>query len=182
MKILKSIAIIAVLIGLPLGSWYFLKDGFNWRKAKLEELAPKGRFFDAFDFNDSDKEKLFREITYKTTLVKVNQDLNKDDIALIDQFRKSYTFLFLVMTKDPKAREDYSSKQPLRYLIPSTMTPSDERLRDAKYILLDTASVIRQYYNGDDHETLTQIVEDIAVVLPRHVTPDIEMKKPMQDQ
>lgn len=182
MKIIKSIAILAVLIGLPAGSWYFLKDGFDWRKAKLEELAPKGTFFDAFPFNDNDKEKLFREITYKTTLVKVNEDLSKDDLALIDQFRKSYTFLFLVMTEDPAAREDYSSKQPLRYMIPSTMTPSDDRLKNASYLLLDTASVIRQYYTGTDHETLTQIVEDIAVVLPRHVTPDIEMKKPRQDQ
>jgi len=181
-KIIKSIAIIAVLIGLPAGSWYFLKDGFDWRKAKLEELAPKGTFFDAFNFNNEDKEKLFREITYKTTLVKVNEDLSKDDIDLIDQFKQSYTFLFLVMTEDPKAREDYSSKQPLRYLIPSTMTPSDTRYKDASYMLLDTSMTIRQFYTGTDHETLTQIVEDIAVVLPRHVTPDIEMKKPKQDQ
>jgi hypothetical protein len=48
-------------------------------------------------------------------------------------------------------------------------------------MLYDTGGVIRQYYEGLDHNTITNIVEDIAVVLPRKVTPDIETKKMRQN-
>lgn len=169
-----------ILFGLPAGSWYFLKDGFNWRKAKLEELAPKGRFLDSYDFSSLEKGKIFEETTYKTTLVKINEDLSKNDITLIDQFKKSRTFLFLVLSDHLITHEEFSSKQPLRYINASSIKTSNEQFKNANYMLLDTAGVVRQYYSGTDKETLTKIVEDIAVILPRKITPDIEMKKPQQ--
>lgn len=167
-----------LLFGLPAGSWYFLKDGFNWRKAKLVELAPKGRFLDTYNFTSEDKAKIFEQTTYKTTLVKLNEDLEKDDLALIDQFKKSRTFLFLVLSDHLITHEEFSSKQPLRYINASTIKTKDNQFRNANYMLIDTGGIIRQYYEGTDRETLTSIVEDIAVVLPRKITPDIEMKKP----
>jgi hypothetical protein len=180
MKILKRIGILMILFGLPAGSWYFLKDGFNWRKAKLEELAPKGRFLDSYDFTSEDKAKIFEQTTYKTTLVKLNEDLSKNDIALIDQFKKSRTFLFLVLSDHLITHEDFSSKQPLRYINASNINTNNNQFRNANYMLIDTGGVVRQLYKGTDKETLTKIVEDIAVVLPRKITPDIEMKKPQK--
>ena len=107
----------------------------------------------------------------------MNEDLSKNDISLIDQYKKSHTFLFLVISSDMIEHEVYSSKQPLRYINVADLNAKDESHRNVNYMLLDTAGVIRQYYEGTDNETLTSIVEDIAIVLPRKMTPDIEIKK-----
>jgi hypothetical protein len=180
MKIAKIISItllFLLIVALPAGSWLFLKDGFNWRKDKLEELSPKGLFLNSFSFTPEEKTKIFEETTYKTTVVKLNEDLSKDDMSMIDQYRKSKTFLFLVLSEEPIIHEEFSSKQPLRYITSSNLNANTEKLRSANYVLLDTAGVIRQFYNGTDNKTLTSIVEDVAIVLPRKITPDIEMKK-----
>lgn len=177
MKAIKTIGILILLFGLPAGSWLFLKDGFNWRKAKLEELAPKGKFLDAYNFSILDKEKISQQITTTTTLVKLNEDLGQDDLSLIDQFKNSQTFRFLVLSDHAITPRDYGPKQTLKYIYATPIQANNETFRNANYILCDTGGIIRQYYEGFDHNTITKIVEDIAVVLPRKVTPDIETKK-----
>ena len=181
MKAIKTIGIIILLFGLPAGSWLFLKDGFNWRKAKMEELAPKGKFLDAYNFSILDKGKIYQQTIKKTTLVKLNKDLSQDDLSLIDQFKNSQTFLFLVLSDHEITPRDYDPKQTLKYIYATSVQAKNENIRNANYMLYDTGGVIRQFYEGLDHNTITKIVEDIAVVLPRKVTPDIETKKMRQN-
>lgn len=178
MKALKTILILIVLFGLPAGSWYFLRDGFNWRKAKMEQLQKKGKFFDAYEFSSEEKTRIFEELSYRTALIKLNSDIDKDDIALIDQFRKTHTFMFIVMiNRNSRLETSFSSKYPIRYIKADNLVPKNFELNNAQYMLVDTAGYIRNYYLWDNDEKMTSIVEDLAVVLPKRPTPDISTEK-----
>ncbi|NND07069.1 MAG: hypothetical protein HKN87_11885 [Saprospiraceae bacterium] len=42
-KFLQSLILLLLLVGLPLGSWYYLRTGLDYRLDRLEELASKGK-------------------------------------------------------------------------------------------------------------------------------------------
>jgi len=174
MKIVRTIVILIVLFGLPAGSWYFLKDGFNWRKAKMEQLQKKEKFFDAFDFSADDKNRLFEEMTYRTSLIKLNSDITKRDNELIKQFKNTHTFMFFVLTgTNSKLKDNFSSKVPLRYIQASNTSPKNFEYNNAQYMIVDTAGYIRNFYEWSDDDKMVDIVEDLAVILPKRKTPDI---------
>lgn len=50
-RILTIIGLSFFLIGLPLGSWYYLNSGFNYYKGVMKKLEPKG-IVPAFSFTD----------------------------------------------------------------------------------------------------------------------------------
>ena len=44
MKYLVGAVVFIMLFVLPLGSWYYLQSGLDYRKDALKELEPKGIF------------------------------------------------------------------------------------------------------------------------------------------
>lgn len=176
MKIFKTILILIVLFGLPAGSWYFLKDGLDWRKEKMESLKPQGKFFDAYSFTNKDKTLIFEQASNKTTVFKINNDMDKNDMALVEQFRKVKSFMFIILTTNPTISGEFSSKVPIRYIDVSTLSPNNYEHNSAQYMLVDTAGVIRSIYPWDMKEKFKKLTEDIAVVLPRRQSPDIVTK------
>ena len=152
MKYLKGFAVIFLLIGLPAGSWYFLQSGLNWRKVKAKELAPKT---EVSALLMSQGPKMEQQLKGKTTLLKLDQGENQLDRDLIDQFKDAFTFQYL------NSQKVQLSPLDLNY----------------DYILIDTMGQVRQVYKGMDKLTVTTIVEDIALVLPKQKPVDIKMKK-----
>lgn len=179
MKILKTILILLVLFALPAGSWYFLKDGLDWRKAKMEKLQMKEKFLDVYDFTVEEKNVIFEEMAYRTALIKLNSDLDKEDIKLVDQFRKTHTFMFFVMlNRNSRLETSYSSKYPIRYIKSSNMVPKNFEYNNAKYMLVDTSGHIRRVYQWTEEDKMKNIVEDLAVLLPKRPSPDISDEEP----
>ena len=110
MKIFKSIIVIIILFGMPLASWYFLKGGLDWRKSKIVELAPKGRFISAFNFENADIKNYSEtnndtESNEKSKWISENSFLFKDNIKhkLADcQLAQSDNKLYIVIRQQNK--------------------------------------------------------------------------------
>lgn len=182
MKNLKSIVLLLILFALPAASWYFLKGGLDWRKSKVVELAPKERFLNVFNFTNKDKDALFEIMTHKTCVVKFKEDLTELDQTMIDQFRNAHTFQFVLMSKTVDQPNEWSSKSVERYYKPQSMATKLDKYANSNYVIVDTAGFIRQYYKGDSKATLTSIIEDMAVILPRKKEKDIKMKNNKNNQ
>lgn len=177
MKIIKSILIVVILFGLPIASWYFLKGGLDWRKSKIVELAPKGRFIGAFNFERADKDRLFELMTHKTCVVKFKGAMSELDQSMLKQFKNAHTFQYLVLSQDSDIPAGWSSKSLERYYRPQNVTPRGGKYPKLDYMIVDTAGFIRQSYVGNNNAVLTSMIEDLAVILPRRTEKVIKMKE-----
>ncbi len=177
MKIFKSIIVIIILFGMPLASWYFLKGGLDWRKSKIVELAPKGRFISAFNFENADKNRLFELMTHKTCVVKFKGEMSDLDQSMISQFKNAHTFQYIILSQDSEIPSGWSSKSLERYYRPQNVTPRGGKYPKLDYMIVDTSGFIRQSYVGNSNSTLTALVEDLAVILPRKPEKIIKLKE-----
>lgn len=176
MKYIKTILILLLLVGLPIGSWYFLKSGLDWRKTKVTDLKTKDQFFTAFEFTNSDKDKLYELMAHRTCIVKMNEGINADDESIINQYSNAYTFQFISFDKTVKDNNKWTSKTAVRYYKPENAKPRFNRIADVDYVLVDTSGYVRQYYEGSSQQVLKTLVEDVAVILPRKKEKDIKLK------
>jgi len=176
MKYLKVIVILMLLVGLPLGSWLFLKSGLDWRKGKVTELKAKDQFFSAFEFSKADKDKLYEIMAHRTCVVKLNEPVGAEDEELIDQFKDAYTFKFVSFERTDAQAQSWSSKSAVRYYKPESQAPRYNRIADVDYVLVDTTGFVRNYYEGTGKRILNAIVEDVAVILPRKKPKDIGIR------
>ena len=165
-----------LLIGLPLGSWYFLKGGLEWRKEKVQDLKTKDLFFSAFEFTKSDKDRLYEIMAHRTCVVKLNAPINELDSMVIDQFDNAHTFQFVSFEKTTDKSNKWTSKSAVRYYKPKAQKPRYSRIADTDYVLVDTSGYVRQYYSGNGKQVFKTLVEDVAVILPRRKAKDISVK------
>lgn len=158
MKILSWIVLFALVVIVPFGSWYYLRQGLDYRKDALKNLEIKSKL-DSTGSMDS----LFLG---KTTLIvlKKNAEVRKALMPIIDQFNDAYTFQVV-------------SDSAVHAEVMITELSSNELLANKKYafILVDTSGYIRNYY-GQSREDLKNLVEHLAVLLPNPKEPDIKLK------
>lgn len=154
MKYIKSIVVLALLIGLPAGSWYFLQHGLDWRRVKRTELSPK-QDLKTLDVTSEEMLSLKSLLDRRTTLVTMKKDYASRDLDVIEQFKDAYTFQSLLKTDLPS---------------------SVQALYAEDYLLIDTAMVVRQVYQGTGEKVITRIVEDIALMVPHKKEKDIKMR------
>ena len=177
MKYIKTIGIIFILFVLPGGSWYFLQSGLDWRKEKRETLKQKVRFITSHDYTLKDKERLFELTAKRTNVIKLKGELTSLDQELIRQFKNTFTFQFLLLSDGILPPAGLSSKEVTKYYDPQQQNPTVDMFKNADYILTDTTGYIRQVYYGSKKETMTALVEDVALILPKVKTRDILMKR-----
>ncbi|MBK6785648.1 MAG: hypothetical protein IPG79_19310 [Saprospiraceae bacterium] len=96
-KLISWIAVGILLIFVPLGSWFYLKQGLDYRKNALEELKPK-------DNLDSIPDSL-NVFKYKTTLLvlKENEKILSSCDLIYDQFKDAFTFQIVGNINKPYA-------------------------------------------------------------------------------
>ena len=157
MKYIKSFIVLIFLVGLPAGSWYFLQTGLDWRRVKAKEHVVKGPAVDENVLDPSQVNLLKGTLKGKTTLIKLNSIETEFDEDLKVQFKDAFTFQWL-------------NEGPV------TMLTNNKVINGMDYVLIDTFMNIRQTYSGHDKETMTKIVEDIALMLPHRKAKDIRMK------
>lgn len=158
MKHLRTVGIVSMLMIFPGISWYYLSSGFEYRKASYERLQPK----DIWSESEFDLLQSIGEIKGKTTVVfddQVSQDfLNK----FYDQYKDAYTFQMVVAKDLPS---DFPSQGNVKSL--DTLSILTKNI-----ILIDTAQNVRNYYNHT-RESLTLLIEDVAMTIPRKPSIDI---------
>lgn len=152
MKYIKGIAVIFVLFVFPLGSWYFLQYGLNWRIDKRELLVPK------IDLNSILVDNtLSSDYTDKTSLVRLKSSNSDKETIVREQFEGAYTFQWMEAG--------------------SGIDLTHEILKDVNYMLVDTGMNVRRLYKGDHDTIFAHMVEDISLVMPRRKELDIKMKE-----
>ncbi|NNE26063.1 MAG: hypothetical protein HKN09_04420 [Saprospiraceae bacterium] len=176
MKIIKSIVVLLVIFGLPLGSWYFLKYGYNWRKDKIEVLQPKGHFLKDIPWTDEERTELYSSMFFKTNIVQLGGEVGPSQELIIDQFRKANTFQWLVLLPESEKAPRISTKDVKKYVNVQSIFDQNSEYASAKYMIVDTAFQIRQMYmNGDDAD-LGKLVEDYSLSIPKRKERDIKMR------
>lgn len=156
-KLVSWIVLIAMLGVLPLGSWFYLKQGLDYRKAALEELRSK-QTIEGNNF-------MSLAMQGKTTLwVLDSSKAQKALIPIKEQFKDAYTFQIAGSWVENDV-----------IYIPSHVKDSIITNREYVYALVDTSMHIRNFYTANDQQLKT-MVEHLAIILPNAKDKDIKMK------
>lgn len=159
MKYIIPLAVTALIIVVPFGSWYYLQTGLNYRKAIAEELVAKGKV----------GEDVRPLLAGHTSLVVAggSSDGFRDTLAQVyDQYRESITFQLVELDSAVSSlgSRHILSNQKLDFL------PAG-----AAMALIDTAGVIRSTY-ARSAKDVSKAIEHLAVVIPKPQPRDIKMK------
>lgn len=161
MKYLVSAVVFIMLFVLPLGSWYYLQSGLDYRKDALKELEPKGEFISPV----IDKNSLIS----KTTLIHT-QDVGDNVISeIFDQYGSSKTFQ-LISIDAPE--EDASNWIQIDDFTANSLSSANS---NAGFLLIDTSGQLRNSYPAD-MDGVRRLIEHTSIVLPRIKEMDVKLK------
>lgn len=221
---IQTFAILTILIGFPLLSWYYLKTGYNYQMDARAELKDYGQL-PSFNFSDQDGQAYSLDSLENTMSVisffgkdgKMNQEMFNVMRKLNTQFGDNPNLELLIVSIESEleslgvlaglyAMNQFDKKQHHLLtssnsavqswigegiLIPTKWTPKEDgpasinliadksgMIEDYPYfVLVDKKQTIRNYYHVNKEEEVKRMVEHIALLLPRDVKPDIEMKE-----
>ncbi|MBK9254502.1 MAG: hypothetical protein IPM42_03330 [Saprospiraceae bacterium] len=161
-KLITWLVLGSLVVIVPLGSWFYLQKGLDYRKAALADLMPK----DSIPYYD-DSLNIFKG---KTTLfVLGHSELSQENAQRIyDQYKDSYTFQVVSTRSIDSVPVNQISDDYLAFVF--------DKYKQNEYLLIDTFGRIRRFYPNTDAE-LKKVVEHLAIVMPRPVEKDIKMKQ-----
>jgi hypothetical protein len=193
-RIFVVVALLILLVGFPLGSWYYLKGGVEWRKEALAELRDYGKIravHMVFPGNDrinrvGEKVCVIHNFGENPDLTEENRFILNTGQRLFEQFGENPYFRFVVIKRQGTAAFK-SHIQTLPSIDYATWVQhgalgswstilnngydkfcKDEGIRptDQFYALCDTTGTIRRFYNALDDKEIGRMVEHIAILLP----------------
>jgi len=220
---IKTLAILTILVGFPLLSWYYLTTGYNYQMGARAELKDYGKL-PAFNFTNQDGGTYTSDSLKNTMSIisffgddgKINQEMFNVMKKLNTQFGENRNLellmvsiesqedsrgvlsgLFAVNQFDARQHNFLTSsnvdvqkwigegiKVPIKWEVKENEA-AEIQLEENKsgkigdypfFILVDKKQTIRNFYHVDKEEEVKRMVEHIAILLPREVKPDIEMK------
>ena len=194
-KAFITIALLLILVGFPLGSWLYLRQGVNWRRAAVGELSAYGQIRSAnVIFPDGTKEdRLKKKVVVlhmfeeEPDLTDTNRKVIETGQRLFDQFGQNEYFRIAMITQGGTAEfRSYIQKMPsydyATWVWTSGLGSWSTILNngfEAYYVknkissypqyfaLTDTSGVIRRYYNALDEKEVGRMVEQISILLPQ---------------
>ncbi len=167
-KHLNGILLVFVLVGLPFGSYLYLKSGFNFRKSLIDDLRQSQPLKDTL--TQSHQAVITRG---KCTVISI-RGAEQNQISLYDQFKDAKGFQ-LVGTLDTAAMATYLLKRQRTLSV--SLPPNYFQLDSAKiasfqalypqshYLILDTLGFVRMQYQ-ESKDDLKKIAGHITVLLP----------------
>jgi len=161
MKYLVSVIVFLMLFVLPLGSWYYLQSGLDYRKEALKELEPKGEFFASTIDNSALKK--------KTTLMHLKTIEENVIKEIYGQYGGAQTFQLLSIDK---AEEDAENWIQIDDFTANSISVANS---DAGFVLIDTSGQLRNTYPAN-MDGVKMLIEHTAIVLPRIKEMDIKLK------
>ena len=164
MKYIKALALFSLLVIFPLGSWYYLDSGLDFRKKLMKEIEVDGTMVS--DLNPSDS--LSQLLTKKTTIYIIDHNkLDREEIIkLYEQFKSTYTFQ--LVTERNEFIELYNEKF---ILSPDKLSTNQD---ETYAYLIDTSGNVRYAYQSSDD--ITKLVEHAAITIPKRPEKDIVLK------
>lgn len=155
-NIISLIVLGALLVIVPVGSWFYLQKGLDYRKQALEELKAKKQLPAI-----PDSLNIFKG---KTTLLFFDfQKASDIMVPVVEQFKDAYTFQIA------------GSKNEAGFPEVADFVLDSLRMQDKLFALIDTSGAVRNYY-ADDVKDLKNMVEHLAIVLPQPKEKDIKTK------
>jgi hypothetical protein len=156
-KVIRTVGIVLMLVVFPAMSWYYLSQGFDYRRAAFERVQPK----EPWDANQFSALSNAVDLNGKTTVIltdKISIDFKKQ---FYNQYKDAYTFQ--LVTSDNSIEG-------------SNVVLSDiDNIGLPGAILIDTSGQVRNIYEGKS-ESMTMLIEDTAIVMPRKPEIDIQLK------
>ncbi len=162
MKYLVSAVVFLMLFVLPLGSWYYLQSGLEYRKDALKELEPKGEFLSSvIDKN------ILRS---KTTLMHL-KPVKKENVIpeIFGQYGGSKTFQLFSIEAPTEKAENWLKIDDF------TANSISAANSNAGFLLIDTSGQLRNSYPAD-MEGVRRLIEHTSIVLPRIKEMDVKLK------
>lgn len=193
-KIYIAAALFLILIALPAISWIYLRDGLNWRKEAVAELANYGKISKApiiwpdGTWEDQLKSKVVVVHVFgeNPDLTNANKQILDTAEKLHDQFGQNHEFRLAMIASGGTAEfRSYFQKMPsadnatwawaggLGSWRTAMLNGYEsfclaEKAKPAThyYALADTSGTIRRFYDALDQKQVDRMVQHIAILLP----------------
>jgi hypothetical protein len=202
-KIWQGLALFLFLVVLPVGSWYYLRSGYQYRKAALEELQDLGKV-QAFSAVTSSGDTLSeKDLEGHTLIAAFLPEEAGERKALIGQLDKLYRqfdarndILFVSHYEagtplDTSMAETYPLMQDTVQWVAFALSPDmylsmakdsygvfeGDRVNSSLLTLVDTASVIKRHYDSKDNQQMGRLIEHITIVMPRTPEKDVLIRR-----
>lgn len=193
-KIYIAAALFLILVGLPAISWIYLRNGLNWRKEAVTELADYGKIGKAtIIWPDGTWEDQLKGKVVVVHLFGENPDLTDGNRQMLDtaeklfnQFGQNHDFRLAMIASGGTADfKSYFQKMPsvdyatwvwsggvgnwraiLQNGYESFCLAENVKPDPEYFALADTSGTIRRFYNALDQDQVDRMVQHIAILLP----------------
>ena len=169
MKYIAGIAVVLMLIGAPLGSYFYLKNGLKYRLESQEQLQAK-------QVSTTIKDHIEAVRTPKTAaLIHTAFDNRAADITLLSQIDERIVdrdHFEIISMSDPFASD---RDLEIRFITDSVLFNG----YDQRFVLVDSAGVVRNTYKADD-DISKELIRHLAVVIPLPKHRDIRLRRELE--
>lgn len=185
-KWIQPLVLFAMLIVMPALSWYYLKKGEQYQVKMRAELKDYGKLpsFTLPKLLDTNSINLATDLINKVVIAKIvdaNELESGDDLrfalgSLHTQFDERNDIVFLLHTaiKDSARVGAFLRQNKMSDPTQVVVTGSDAKLVQAyrfpkpgMMAIVDTAGVIRRYYNYRDGNEVRRLTEHVTVLMHR---------------
>lgn len=158
-RVFTWLVVALFLVIIPIGSWYYLNQGLQYRKRLLKEIEIKSGMDSAVDSLG------YLLGSASVVILKSSDQTIEIATQLKEQFDNSPRFNIYF-------RDSVSGFNSL----PSGyMSQEWSSMAESDFVLLDTLMNVRNTYLSEKEE-VKKLVEHISVVIPRQKEPDIKIK------
>ncbi|KXK40712.1 MAG: hypothetical protein J5I52_09370 [Saprospiraceae bacterium] len=153
--------ILLMLVGVPIGTWYYLQKGVEYRMSELAVLTPKDSITTSMD--------TMGIVKGHTSIILLKSPGNTDEfMKLMDVYFKEAP-RFQLLTVD-------TINDQLRVLPEGYISNIVDKYKDYAYLLVDEDGMIRNTYKSDTTD-IQRMIEQTAIVLPLKKDSKIGFKK-----
>lgn len=184
---------LSLLVLAPIVSYFYLDSGYEYRKMSLELLKPKGEV-QPFNFAiDAERSIEDDRLSSKVTVMAFTEDKKEEDLffeQLLGQYgeREEFQIMHMIVGSTDQTSNDQGNIITFHSNEATAQTFFENSITDTipltlpTYVLIDTASQIRRLYQGDRKEVKRELIEHIAIVLPRTKKSDIIHKNSVNEE
>lgn len=179
--LLVSAFLFMMLVGLPMGSWYYLSKGADFRIAQIEDMKPKSDFsFSAISgITEIQKDSLMGKTILASVNDEVSTEVEKQVNALLDQFGERTDFKVIQFKKAEKGNERFGEKADMNHLWEAhqanvTNCGLSTEVVKPYWALIDDNGKVRNYYSQNEFE---KMVVQTAMILPIEKRKKIDLKR-----
>ena len=169
-KYISALAVALILIGAPLGSYFYLRSGFEYRVQYLEELEPK----DSIPLVVG-QDNFIRKTNGKVRLIHRPGSSLQEELEILTAIDKQIvdkTF-FSAITLDTSGLGDDGDIKSVN------VSSARENLKSA-FTLIDTSGIVRHEYSVDA-DTKKDIIKHLSVLIPMPKHTEVVLKRTINE-